>query len=144
MQVTAEAKQKQDQLQELKCKVRGGVDIMFSIGPVYTKPTLQQCLELISNGPCGCGASSHSVSTVICQFHPEPNRDITQHSLLVLPPLPQIAPVSPQWSLCARRVFHLSEHAPTERKSSSSDTSYTSHFLLSCVDSNCAWLHVHM
>ena len=38
-------------------------------------------------------------------------------------------------SLCAQRVFHLSEHAPTERKSSSSDTSYTSHFLLSCADS---------
>ena len=85
-------------------------------------------------------ASSYSVSTVICQFHPEPNRDITQHScwccLLSLKLL--------RFHLSGLSVFHPSEHAPTERKSSSSDTSYTSQFLLSCADRNCAWLHVHM
>ena len=48
---------------------------------------------------CGPTPSSHSVSTAIYQFHPEPNRErrnIRQHSLLVLTSLPQIALVSPQ------------------------------------------------
>lgn len=78
----------------------------------------------------GCGPpppGSHSVSTAIYQFHPEPNRDATSDNTPCWRWLlsPQIALVSPQCaelSVRTRRAFHLSAHVSIERESSSSDT----------------------
>ena len=76
-------------------------DIMFSFVSVRTTnaPTLFEInfQSVVVPEFTFCVYSNLSISSRAKQRH-----HTTLHWLLVLTPLPQIAPVSPQWSLCAR------------------------------------------